>query len=76
MNITLLANMMANIPVGQKQHRQERTAGTIQFLGAGTVVTTTGVTAGCVTYKLHLPKDRLLHCQTQEEGRRPISKVK
>lgn len=25
--------------------------------------------------KLHLPKDRLLHCQTQEEGRRPISKV-
>lgn len=28
---TLLAAMMANIPVGQKQQRQVRTAGTIQF---------------------------------------------
>lgn len=49
MNITLHANMMANIPVGQKQHRQERTAGAIQSRGRGAVVTNTGVTTGCVT---------------------------
>lgn len=29
--ITLLAAMMAQIPVGQKQHKQARTAGPIQF---------------------------------------------
>lgn len=32
---TLLAAMMAHIPVGQKQHKQERTAGPIQLWGTG-----------------------------------------
>lgn len=48
---TLLAAIMANIPVGQKQHRQVRTAGTIQSFVGGTGFTTTGTAPGCVTLK-------------------------
>lgn len=47
MIFTLLAAMMAHIPVGQKQHKQERTAGPIQFWGTG--VRLISIPSGCVT---------------------------
>lgn len=46
--ITLLAAMMAQIPVGQKQHKQARTAGPIQFWGTG--VRLISIAPGCETY--------------------------
>lgn len=52
MNIfpTFLAITMANIPVGGKQHRQERIAGTIQFMGEGAGLVTMGTcTTVCKT---------------------------
>lgn len=48
MIFTLLAAMMAHIPAGQKQQRQERTAGNIQFWVTGTRLIT--IAPGCVTY--------------------------
>lgn len=45
---TLLAAIIAHIPVGQKQHKQERTAGAIQFRYWARL-TTIGTTPGCVT---------------------------
>lgn len=44
---TLLAARMAHIPVGQKQQRQVRTAGTIQFWATGARLIT--IAPGCVT---------------------------
>lgn len=46
-SFALLAAMMAHIPVGQKQHKQERTAGPIQFWGTG--VRLISIPSGCVT---------------------------
>lgn len=46
--ITLLAAMMAQKPVGQKQHKQARTAGPIQFWGTG--VRLISIAPGCETY--------------------------
>lgn len=48
MIFTLLAAIIAHIPVGQKQHKQERTAGAIQSRYWARL-TTVGATPGCLT---------------------------
>lgn len=47
--LALLAATMAHSPVGQKQHKQERTAGSIQSRLRGVRLTIIGTTPGCVT---------------------------
>lgn len=48
MIFTLLAAIIAHIPVGQKQHKQERTAGAIQSRYWARL-TTVGAAPGCLT---------------------------